>query len=87
MPPVALRVVEGYAVFNVPVGNVAGVTESGGLTTIWNWPDAEGRVSEMDESVTVAVKPKVPAVVGVPVIVPAVLRVKPGGRLPAVTDQ
>jgi hypothetical protein len=36
-----------------------------------------------DESTTCAVKGKVPAVVGVPVIVPSVaFRVKPVGRLP-----
>jgi hypothetical protein len=36
------------------------------------------------ESVTVAVKVKVPALVGVPVIAPSEARVKPGGKGPGV---
>ena len=35
--------------------------------------------------VAVTVPLKVPAVVGVPLITPAELKLKPGGRLPAVT--
>ncbi len=38
-------------------------------------------------SVTFMVKPEVPAVVGVPEITPAELRVKPAGRVPADIDQ
>ena len=39
------------------------------------------------ESVTVTVKLNVPAVVGLPEIVPEVLNASPGGRLPVVTVQ
>jgi hypothetical protein len=38
------------------------------------------------ESVACTLKIDVPAVVGVPVICPAVLNVNPAGRLPRVTD-
>jgi hypothetical protein len=37
-----------------------------------------------DESTTCAVKGKVPAALGIPVIVPAAFRVKPVGRLPEI---
>ena len=87
MPPVAFKVVEGYAVLTVPVGRVAGGTVSAGFTTIWNWPDAVRGVVEFEESVTDAVKGKVPAVVGVPVMTPELLKDRPGGRLPALTIQ
>jgi hypothetical protein len=38
-------------------------------------------------SVTVTVKGNVPAVVGIPEIMPALFRVKPVGRVPVVTAQ
>ena len=41
----------------------------------------------LDESSTLTVKVDVPVVVGLPEIVPALLRVRPDGRLPADTDQ
>lgn len=39
------------------------------------------------ESLTATMNEKVPAVVGVPAICPALLSVKPPGREPALTDQ
>jgi len=39
------------------------------------------------ESVTVTVKENVPATVGVPEIMPELLRVSPAGRVPVVTTQ
>ena len=39
------------------------------------------------ESLTFTVKEEVPAVVGVPLICPELLSVKPPGKEPAVTDQ
>ena len=41
----------------------------------------------VSESVTETVKLEVPAVVGLPEIAPAALRVRPAGKLPVVTAQ
>ena len=52
---------------------------------VWAWVAV--RVGSV-ESTTVAVKLKVPAAVGVPVIAPVEgASVRPGGRVPAETDQ
>ncbi len=75
--------------FTVPAGSVDGVTVKGaGLTTIWNGPDAApaGR-ADPTESTTIAVNGKVPAAVGVPVITPLLLSVRPGGSEPVSSDQ
>jgi len=56
--------------------------EGAGFTTIEKLPCAV----PVEQQLTCAEKLKVPAVVGVPAIVPAELNVNPGGRDPDATD-
>ena len=60
-----------------------GVTEA--VTVILRFPVALC-VGEL-ESVTFTVNEEVPAVVGVPLICPELLSVRPAGKLPELTDQ
>ncbi len=84
MPPVAFKVVAGYGTLSVAGGKFVGVTVSGAaLIVIWNGPDA----CCWRASVAVAVNRKFPICVGVPVIVPAGLSVRPGGSAPDVIAQ
>jgi hypothetical protein len=74
-----------YAVPTVPFGNDVVVMLNIGLTVMLRaWVLVCGGVSE---SVAVTVKFVVPAVVGVPEIVPELLNVNPPGKLPMVTLQ
>ena len=69
-----------------PAGKVVVVTDKAGFTTMLKFAVAVLAVG-VSESVTVTVKFVVPEAVGVPEIAPvAVLRVRPAGRLPVVTD-
>lgn len=69
-----------------PAGRVVVVTDKAGFTTMLKFAVAVLAVG-VSESVTVTVKFVVPEAVGVPEIAPvAVLRVRPAGRLPVVTD-
>ena len=69
-----------------PAGKVVVVTDNAGFTTMLKFAVAVLAVG-VSESVTVTVKFVVPEAVGVPEIAPvAVLRVRPAGRLPVVTD-
>ena len=64
-----------------PLDSVVVVIANGGLTVMLRL--AVALCCGVPESVTLAVKLNVPAVVGVPVMAPVlVLRFSPGGRLP-----
>ncbi len=69
----------------VGAGIVVGAAQSGAIVMVWACVAVKlGCV----ESTTITVKSKVPAAVGVPVIAPvAGSIVRPGGKVPAVTDQ
>jgi hypothetical protein len=83
-PPVAANVWL-YATPIWPLGRLDVVTDrSAGITTLSAWSSVSG---VLWESVTLTVKFEVPAVVGVPEIVPVELpRDSPAGRLPDRTD-
>ena len=49
--------------------------------------DAEALAGVDAESVTCSVKVELPAVVGMPLIIPVLLRLKPDGRLPVIMLQ
>ena len=84
LPPVAARVLE-YEEPTSPPGRDDVVTESAELMTIDRL--AELAVSLL-ESVTLNTSPEdVPAVVGVPEMTPAELRLRPAGRVPLVWVQ
>ena len=88
MPPMACKVWL-YAVSRLPPASDVVVTLSGGsLTTMLRLEDLVAAVG-VCESVTVTVKLMVPVKVplGVPEITPALLKLKPAGRLPAETLQ
>lgn len=83
VPPVAVSVCE-YAAFTVPFGRLAVVIDGADdaaaivivrLAAAVNWGELE--------SATCAVKLNVPAWVGVPLIVPLLAIVSPGGSVPA----
>ena len=87
MPPDTEMVCE-YAVPVVPFGSelvpmTSGATEA--VTVIES--DCESVNFGEDESATCTVKVDVAAVVGVPEMTPALLRLRPVGRLPEVTVQ
>ena len=85
VPPEAPRVCWGYTVPAVPPGSAVVVMVGGAAAvpmTICSGCDAE----RFAESVTLAVKFDVPAVVGVPVIVPVLESVRPAGSDPALMD-
>ena len=85
VPPVADSVCV-YTVPAVPPNSDAVVIEGGvGAAMIVIRSNFES--DRLAASVTFAVKSKGPAVAGVPEIVPAPEIVKPGGKLPAATDQ
>jgi hypothetical protein len=71
----------------VPLCTV-GCLQVGGATTWFATTMLSGCVAvPAFASLTCTVKLEVPAVVGVPVIAPAVLRLNPAGRAPTVVDQ
>jgi hypothetical protein len=81
LPPVAASVCE-YAVPTVPLGSDEVATASAGLIAIERLPVALSPA----ESVTSTVKPKSPAAVGVPAIVPDALSESAGGSNPDASD-
>lgn len=83
VPPVADSVAE-YGTFTCPLGKLVVVIDSAaGVTVTIRDPVALFDV----ESVTFAVKPNVPAAVGVPERTPPVESVSPPGRVPLETAQ
>ena len=84
VPPVATKVVEGYAEPTTPTGNDVVVIESAAFTVM-----ESACVTVCDPlSVTRIVKFDVPAAVGEPVIAPDVaVNDKPAGNVPEATDQ
>jgi hypothetical protein len=72
-----------YAVPITPAGRLAVVTVSAETTTMLSGLVAVRPLA----SLTLTVKLEVPAAVGVPVIAPAALRLKPGGGMPVASDQ
>jgi len=70
-------------VFTAPAGKLAVVTVSCETTTMLS----VGEVAvKLLASFTLTVKADVPAVVGVPAMVPAALRLNPAGRFPEAID-
>ena len=82
VPPAACSVWL-YGVPITPLGRLVVVTVSAEPTTMLSPPVAVSALA----SLTLTVKLEVPAVVGVPVIAPAALRLKPAGKLPVAIDQ
>jgi hypothetical protein len=82
VPPEAVSAVE-YAVPTVPLGNELEVIASGDpLALIVMEKALDAFCTGEEESVTCAVKLDWPALVGVPLIVPFVLKLRPAGRVP-----
>jgi hypothetical protein len=81
VPPVAAKLVFGYATFTTPLGTEAVVILRGAtIVKLYGWVavNAVGLVL----SVTLAVKLKVPVAVGVPLRAPAEVSVIPAGSAP-----
>ena len=87
LPPLAASVAE-YAVFVTPPGSEEVVMCTGvALAATVMLRFAVVLVAGEPESLTDTVNENVPAVVGVPLICPALLSVKPAGSDPEVTNQ
>jgi hypothetical protein len=87
VPPLALSVAE-YALFVCPLGSedvviCTGVTPAATVILRFAVAFCTGEL----ESVTLTVNEDVPAVVGVPLIWPELLSVRPAGKEPALIDQ
>ena len=87
MPPVTCKVWLLYALPMVPAASEVVVTLRGGALTAMLRSAVLVAAVGVCESVAVTVKLEVPVKVplGVPEITPALLKVKPAGKLPAVT--
>ncbi len=88
-PPVACSWVCGYVVLITPAGNDAVVmVNAGGAFTVKVIAWLADIFAAVEESVTWKVTElPLPAPVGVPLITPALLKLNPAGRVPAVTVQ
>jgi hypothetical protein len=85
VPPEAVSGAE-YAVPTVPFGNEAVVIISSGAPTLMLMESGLlAFCTGVEESVTCTVKADCPALVGVPLIIPALLKLRPAGNVPDAT--
>ena len=84
-PPIVVVTPGTIVVVVVAVGAVVVVAQPGAIVMVWGCVAVKAGALE---SATCTVKLNVPAAVGVPVIAPVAGAItRPGGRVPAVTDQ
>ena len=81
VPPTVLMAAL-YGVPTMPLGSAVVVMNKVSTAIV---KDCVAVCAGVEESVTVAVKVKLPAPEGVPLRIPVVLNAKPGGRVPLVT--
>ena len=86
VPPVAAKITL-YAFPTVPAGSGDVVVIATGGRLITSVAASVAVCAGLPESVAVIVNVLVPAAVGVPAMTPAVLRLRPAGKVPAVTVQ